>query len=424
MSLKPKRLIRGRRYGAPGFIVLAGVVIAGLALGACAHPPGRSPHHTPAPPASTKPAAYVYPNLVTYTAIHGLLFVRLITAGAHWPPLPGVHPHHRLHFVALTHGRVKNWRWTVLADKSLVPLYRVYRQRSPLRWSALMRRLRHAIGAVFPAPLPPIHFILRMAPADQGYATACHSFTRRVLRLCYAFPFRHRLGQDDRYWKADMANVSLSLSHETAIAVLANNQWGTPYQRIISKALGSRPGTIEAVATLFGMYFMQRFGALFPQFKWFILPPVLYGSSPARLARISAQFHITSDQLRNLMIGGTIAGLALKQTFGGYRVICSNDYQALRTYRALMARLVRDLPRLRALEPLAVRNMSRPFTGGSQVKVLTAHGVKSVPVKWLNRGPVKQGKAMWGGVQPVFFDPKAHSSKSDKIYLELCGPSA
>ncbi len=423
MSLKSKCLNRGRRGGAPGYIALAGVVVAVLALGACVHLPGRLPHHTPAPRASTKPAAYTYPNLVTYTAIHRLLFVRLITAGAHWSPLPGVHPHHRLYFVALTHGRVKNWRWTVLADKSLIPLYRVYRQRSPLRWSAMMRRLRHAIKAVFPAPLPPIRFILRMAPADQGYATACHSFTRRVLRLCYAFPFRHRLGQDDRYWKADMVNVSLSLSHETAIAVLESNQWGTPYQRTISKALHSTPGTVEAVATLFGMYFMQRFGALFPQFKWFILPPVLYGSSPDRLAHISAQSHITSGQLRNLMIGGEIDGLALKQAFGGYRVICSNDRQALRTYRVLMARLVRDLPRLRALEPVAVRNMSRPFTSGSQVKVLTAHGVKSVSVEWLNGEPVKQGKAMWGGVQPVFFDPKAHPSKLSKLYLELCGPS-
>ncbi len=418
MSLKPKCLNRGRRSGAPGYIALTGVLLAALALGACAHSPGRSLHHTPAPPASTQPTAYAYPNLTTYTGMQGLLFVRLVTAGAHWSPLPGAHSHHRLHFVALTHGRVKNWRWTVLADKSLVPLYRVYRQRSPMRFLALMKMLRHAISAVFPAPLPPIHFILRMAPATQGYATVCHSFTRRVLELCYAFPFHRRLGQDDSNWNSDMRNASGFLSHETAIAVLANNQWGTPYQRTISKALGSRPGTVEAIASLFDVYFMSRFGSLTPQTKWLIFPLVSYGFSPARQARMSGL-------LRHLVIGVGVAGLALKQAFGGYRVICLNDHQALGTYRALMARMVRHLPRLRALEPVAVRNMSQPFPGGSQVKVLTAHGVKSVSVKWLNNGPVKPGQAGgWGGAYGIFFDPKAHPSKSGKIYLELCGPSA
>jgi len=267
-------------------------------------------------------------------------------------------------------------------------------------------------------PLPTIHFILRMAPAEQGYATNCWSFTRRVLQLCYAFPFTSSLGQNDDYWKKDMVSVSSFLSHETAIAVLENNQWGTPYQRTISKALHSTPGTIEAIVSLFNMD-LGPGSSIIPQFEWFILPPVLYGYSPARLASMSAQ-------LRNFMIGGQIAGLALKQTFGGYRVICSNDRKALRSYRVLMARLIRHLPRLRALESTAVRDMSQPFTGGSYVKVLTAHGVKSIPVKWLNDGQaVKQGKtAAWGGVQAVFFNHKVHLSESSKIYLEPCGSSA
>ncbi len=413
MSLKPKCLFRGRRGGAPGYIVLTGVLIAALALGACAHLSGQSSHHTPAPPSSSKPAAYAYPDLTTYTGMGGLLFVRLVGTGAYWPPPLGAHPHHGLHFVALTHGRVKNWRWTILADKSLVPLYHRYRQHSPLRWSALMRRLRHSISAVFPAPLPPIHFILRMAPADQGYATECHSFTRRVLQLCYAFPFHRRLGHDDRYWKNDMVNAAGYLSHETAIAVLGNNRWGTPYQRTISKTLYSTPGTVEAIASLFNTYFDP--GSLIPQYKGFILPPVEYGYSPARLARMNGMS-------RNYLIGAEIAGLALKQAFGGYRVICSNDRQALETYRALMARLVRDLPRLRALESVAVRDMSQPFSGGSQVKILTAHGVKFIPVKILNGGPVKRGRTSgWGGGYSFFSDHKAHPSKTSRIYLELCG---
>lgn len=415
MSLKPKRLIRGRRYGAPSFIVLAGVVIAGLALGACARLPVN-----PYPPAqaASSPPAYAYPNLITYTGIQGLLFVRLVGTGAYWTPLPGTQAHHRLHFVVLTHGRVKNWRWTILADKSLVPLYSVYRQRSPLRWSVLMRRLRHAIKAVFPAPLPPIRFILRMAPAEQGYTTDCHSFTRRVLRLCYAFPFHRHLGEHDRYWNNDMGGVSGFLSHETAIAVLDNNQWGTSYQRTISKALGSSPGVTEAIVSLFSMDVLSRFNALNPQYKGFILPPVLYGYSYTRLAHMNVM-------LRNLTIGEDIAGLTLKQAFGGYHVICLNDRQALRTYRALMARLVRHLPRLRALEPVAIHTMSQPFTG-SHVKILTAHGVKSVPVKWLNDSQaVEQGRAGgWGGAYGVFFDSKAHPSKTSRLYLELCGTSA
>ncbi len=415
MPLKPKRLNRGRRGGVPGYIALAGVLIAALVLGACAHSPRRAPHHTPAHLSHTKPAADAYPNLTTYTGIQGLLFMRLVYTGAHWPSMPGGHRRF-LHFVPLTHGRVKNWTWTVLADKSLVPLYRLYRQRSPLRWTVLMRRLRHAIGAVFPAPLPPIHFILHMAPAGGGYAMQCWSFTRRVLRLCYAFPFHRRLGQDDYYWENDMQGVAGFLSHETVNAVLMNNQWGTPYQRTISKDLNSTPGTVEAIASLFSMYFPQRFGALSSDYQGVILPPFLYGLSHAKLTHMSTPLH-------NFTIGGEIAGLALERAFGGYRAICSNDRQALRTYRALMARLVRNLPRLRALEPEAVRRMSQPFTG-LHVQILTAHGVKSVPVDLLNGGPLKPGQSGLGGlVIEDFFNhkDKAHPSKSSRLYREFCG---
>ncbi len=328
------------------------------------------------------------------------LFMHWVSTYAHWPPPSGAR-YRTLHFVQLTHGHVKNWSWTILADKSLVPLYRVYRQRSHLRWFALMTMLYHSAKAVFPSPLPPVHFNLRMVPSDQAYSTHCLSITRRVILLCYAFPFSTHLGKNESYWNADMVIASSYLSHEATLALLMDNRWGNFYQRRISKSLNST--TDEAIATLFNMEFALRFGSLDPQFKGYILPPLKYGLSHVQLTHMN-------DPDRWATIGSQIAGLTLEQTFGGLRSICMNNPRSLRSYRTLLTRVVRYPARLQALEQTAIRNLQQLFES-PRVKIRTVQGVKHISVDILNHKTVKRGKVSLGGVIGVFLNTKGKPVK-------------
>lgn len=390
---------RGHAAHVPGPCRVMGIIAVSLTLAACTHRPR-------APDASTAATPVHSPAMLTETGIWGLPLVRLVATGSRWSGAGGKPaPPRDLHFVRIDRSAQANWHWTILSARRLAKPYKRYKtRRGALAWDDMMRRLRAAAAAIFPGPLPPIHFVLRMVPAQRAYATYCRSFTRNVLRLCYAFPFR---GDSRADWAADMGTAFGFLSHETAIAILKSNQWGTAYQRKISAPLDDMSGTTETLATLFSTYFMSRV----PGFTGFILPPVIHRPGLPRADR----------SLRNFMLGGEITGLAMQRAYGGYHVVCFNDRQALDRYERLLRHMVRDLTEFEALEPQALRTLRQPYDA-PRVTVSTSHGPETVATKRLNGGAVTAGQADWGGIYGGFQQGQHGSREFERLYARLCRP--
>ncbi|MHB8425183.1 MAG: hypothetical protein ACYDB9_08535 [Gammaproteobacteria bacterium] len=117
---------RGRRSGVPFFSRLIAVAGSCLAFSGCATHP--TPHHAWSP-ADTRV------SITTATRIINFHVFRYSNSYASIKP--DTPKQIRLHFQMLTRGKSGNWSWTVLADRPLAPLYRVFARTSPLKWSTL-----------------------------------------------------------------------------------------------------------------------------------------------------------------------------------------------------------------------------------------------------------------------------------------------
>ncbi|MDN5864155.1 MAG: hypothetical protein L0I62_02910 [Gammaproteobacteria bacterium] len=397
-----KLRIRGCLSGAPFcFIAVIGLLFVGCANSA-------KLAHTNQKAAYAKfSGGFDYPDLTTGTGMVDFLFWHSMSTSAHWPSQPGTQSQ-PLQFERVAQGQIDNWQWEIFADKSLVPLYQTYRQSSSLRWATLMNMLRHSAEAVFPSQIPPLHFIIRMAPGDIGYSESCKSDIRKTVTLCYAFPFSLRPGKGYSYWTAGMLYASAYLSHETALALLLLGN------------VGDSSKQVEALATLFNMIFVLHFGSFDSQFRGFVLPPLRYGLTHSKLNQMGMQ-------RRWYVEGGQIAGLALAGAFGGLRVICGNDQKALQAYRSLLQNLIRNPTRLHKLRAKASRRL---YTGiaGTQITVITSAGKKRLPVRLLNHSE-EQNEISLGGTGIVLLSRKNGPIKiSDRpqrnyrVYLEICPP--
>ncbi len=180
-----------------------------------------------------------------------------------------------MHFQTLTRGTSENWSWTVLADRPLVPLYRVYARTSPLKWSMLFTLLRKQAVTAFGRDLPALRFTIRMVPRGVRYSRSCLRISIRDIPVCYAFPYPPTLGKRGLVWPKAMVIAASYLSHETALALIENGGLVPPAPDV---------ATEEAQATLFNMYMSWKFINSAPQLHAILLPPMTYGISRSTLS--------------------------------------------------------------------------------------------------------------------------------------------
>lgn len=156
------------------------------------------------------------------------------------------------------------------------------------------------------------------------------------------------------------------------------------------------------------------------QFRGFVLPPLQYDLTRARLNQ-------TGMQNRWYAEGGQIAGMALAGAFGGFRVICGNDLKAFQTYRSLLSNLIQNPARLHKLKANASRSLYAGIAG-THITVLTAAGSTRLPIRLLNHSAERNVISL-GGIGMILLDHKNEPIKiSDRtqrnyrVYLKICLP--
>ena len=345
---------QGRRNGIPLLSRL--IVIAGLCLafsGCASHP--ISPHH-----ARSRAAART--TITTGTRIINFHILRYNSSSASIQP--SIPRQVRLHFQTLTRGTSENWSWTVLADRPLVPLYRVYARTSPLKWSMLFTLLRKQAGSAFGSPLPALRFTIRMVPSGASYFKRCIRISVRDIPVCYAFPYPTNFGKRGLVWPKAMVIAASYLSHETALALIENGGLVPPAPDV---------ATEEAQATLFNMYMSWKFINSAPQLHAILLPPMTYGISRSTLSGMG-----WAD--RGYWIGGQMAALAMQRSLRGERALCWGDVNGLSAYRALLYRTLHQPALLHDLEKDAQRSLHVRYSG-SVVPIHTQNGIQRIPIQ-------------------------------------------
>ncbi len=269
-----------------------------------------------------------------------------------------------MHFQTLTRGTSENWSWTVLSDRPLVPLYRVYARTSPLKWSMLFTLLRKQAGSAFGSPLPAMRFTIRMVLSGASYFKRCIRISVRDIPVCYAFPYPPTLGKRGLVWPKAMVIAASYLSHETALALIENGGLAPPAPDV---------ATEEAQATLFNMYMSWKFANSAPQLHAILLPPMTYGISRSTLSGMG-----WAD--RGYWIGGQMAALAMQRSLGGERALCWGDVNGLSAYRALLYRMLHQPALLHDLEKDAQRSLHVRYSG-SVVPIHTQNGIQRIPIQ-------------------------------------------
>ena len=344
----------GRRNGIPWLSRL--IVIAGscLAFSGCASHP-ISPHH-----ARSRAAART--TITTGTRIINFHIFRYNSSFASIQP--GIPRQVRLHFQTLTQGTSENWSWSVLADRPLVPLYRVYARTSPLRWSTWFTLLRKQAVTAFGRDLPALRFTIRMVPRGVRYSRSCLRISIRDIPVCYAFPYPATLGQHGFVWSKAMLIAAAHLSHETALALIEDGELVPPAPDV---------ATEEAQATLFNMYVTWKFVNSAPRLHAILLPPISYGISRTELSSMG-----WAD--RGYVIGGQMAALAMQRALGGEHAICRSDINEISTYQALLYRALHQPALIHALEREARRSLPVRYSG-AVVPIRTHNGVRRLPIQ-------------------------------------------
>lgn len=378
--------------------------------------PGGGPHSKPA--AATASAQHeAYPALTTSTGIWSFLFLHWVESTAAWS-VPSGRTLKTAGFRVVGRGHVRNWRWEILATKSLAPAYRRYRNSSPLSWASLMRLLRREATAVFGVPLPAVRFTIRMAPAKTGYSEHCNYVVRRTLPLCYAFPFPSRTKGGGAYWARSMMIASDYLSHETALALLMRRRLESHQGFLYFASPRSSLARSEALATLFNMFVGLRFAASDPHFRSLVIAPRRYGLTPMALRRMTV-----TDKA--YIIGGQMAGLALSTSDRRLRVFCQNDRAGLRAYQAVLKNDIAHPVRLARERQSAIASLeSGPLP--ADIRLAAPAGSVSVPAGRLLTKHTGQPSSSLGGVYAGAVGSAAgHTLLRDRhLYRKLCSRPA
>ena len=208
--------------------------------------------------------------------------------------------------------------------------------------------------------LPALKFTIQMIPADRHYSENCYRFS---MHLCYAFPYFHTLKQHEAWWIEGMDIAAMDLAHEATLAL-------GMYGGLIPS---SGDGDVkEAQATLFNMYFVAYLDnrLLAPAVDAVILPPMQYG---VKLRGESWGEH-------HLTVGTQVAALALRDAFGGERLICEGDINGLRIYRKVLYRALHDPHWLASLRKAAKSSLVLSYPDQSHLLLLGFH---MVAASWL-----------------------------------------
>lgn len=308
--------------------------------------------------------------------------------------------HIPLHFRVLTGGRDRNWSWKILADRSLVTDYRQYaRSRLAIKWSQLFALLRKEERRFMDHRLPALRFTVRMVPADHHYSITCSRFS---MHLCYAFPYFHTLKQHEAWWIQGMDIAAMDLAHETTLALEMYGDGGL-------FPSDGHADVLEAQASLFNMYFVAYLDnrLLAPAVDAVILPPMQYGM----------QLRGESWPDRRMTIGTQMAALALRNAFGGERLLCRGDTNGLRTYREVLYRALHEPRWLASLRKAAQSSLAWPYPDRSHLLLLLPHGRHiMVPVKdfgWVDGNQASLNAEMW--VWSSNYANTAHDLEVDRI---------